>query len=150
MKDLRGQASQEVHVAQESVLALLADVEGYPRWYPEVVRDIEVVQRDGDWVTRAHATLFASVGPIRRELQLLLSVTREADTVRLVRVPHERTDRERFEVTWRAVATGARTQLQLALAASLDVPRLLPTGGLADTMASGFVVAAARELSTGA
>lgn len=150
MKDLRGQASRAVAVAPQSALALLADVEGYARWYPEVVRGIEVMERDGGWVSRARAILFASVGPISRELQLLLSVSRERDTVRLVRVPHERSDREHFEVTWRAVGTGARTQLELALVASLDLPRLLPTGGLADSMASGFVGAAARALSGGA
>lgn len=148
MKDLRGEASQRVQAPPQRCLDLLADLESYPRWYPEVVRRIEVVQRDGDRVTRARATLHAAIGPINRDFELLLSVTRGTDTVTLGREPHERSDREHFEVKWRAIAAGAdHTRLELALAASLNLPRMLPTRGLGDTLAAGFVGAAVKELT---
>ena len=148
MKDLRGEAAQTVPAEAQRCLDLLADLESYPRWYPDVVRRIEVMAREGSQVTQARATLHAAIGPINRDLDLLLSVVRQSDTVLLARVPHAGSDRERFEVRWRAAPHASdRTRLELALAASLDLPRLLPTGGLADTLAAGFVSAAARELS---
>ncbi|MEA2146922.1 MAG: Polyketide cyclase / dehydrase and lipid transport [Solirubrobacteraceae bacterium] len=151
MKDLRGSASQPVNAAPERCLELLADVEGYPRWYPEVVRGIEVVKRDAAGAAQqVRAILRAAVGPINRDLELQLGVTRGADTVVLARVPDAGSDRERFEVNWRVVRAGAQqARIELSLAASLDVPRLLPVSGLADTLATGFVGAAVRELSRG-
>jgi ribosome-associated toxin RatA of RatAB toxin-antitoxin module len=152
VKDLHGSASQPVNAAPERCVALLADVESYPRWYPDVVRSIEVRQRDeAGAATQVRAVLHAAVGPINRDLALLLGVTRGPDSVVLARVPHEGSDRERFEVNWSVVSAGAqRARIELSLAASLDLPRLLPVGGLADTMANGFVAAAVRELSSGA
>lgn len=147
MKDLHGEASRTVAADPQRCLELFADLEGYPRWYPDVVRGVEVADRDSDGrASRARATLHAAVGPINRDLSLLLAVTTGPDTVRLTRVANAGSDRERFEVTWRTVAQGSETRIALALDASLDLPRLLPTGGLADSMAAGFVAAAAREL----
>lgn len=148
MKDLHGEATRPVSASPQRSLDLLSDLEGYPRWYPDVVRRVDVLQRDGDLVKQARVTLHAAIGPINRDLELVLSVARASDTVTLARVRNEHSDRERFEVTWRARPAGAeQTRLELALDASLDLPRLLPTGGLADTLAAGFVQAAARELS---
>jgi ribosome-associated toxin RatA of RatAB toxin-antitoxin module len=152
VKDLHGSAAQPVNTVPERCLELLADVESYPRWYPEVVREIEVLERDAAGAAQqVRAILHAAVGPINRDLELRLGVTRGADTVVLARVPHAGSDRERFEVNWRVVRAGAQqARIELSLAASLDVPRLLPVGGLADTLATGFVSAAVRELSHGA
>jgi hypothetical protein len=148
MKDLHGEASRTVGVSPERCLDLLADLEGYPRWYPDVVRRVDVQERNGALATRARVLLHAHIGPMNRDLELTLAVTRRTYGVLLQRVPHERTDSERFEVSWRAVADGqSGTRLQLALDASLPVPRMLPTHGLADGLAAGFVDAAVRELS---
>jgi len=148
VKELHGEAGQTVTAPAQQCLDLLADLEGYPRWYPDVVRRIDVVAREDGRVTRARATLHAAVGPINRDLKLLLALTRGPDTVTLQRVPNERSDRERFEVRWRAApAPGDQTRLGVVLDAALDLPRLVPTRGLADTLAAGFVQAAARELS---
>jgi hypothetical protein len=152
VKDLQGSAAESVNAPPDRCLELLADVESYPRWYPEVVRGLEVVKRDaGGAAQQVRAVLHAAVGPINRDLELLLGVTRGTDTVALARVPHEGSDRERFEVNWRVVGAAAQqARIELSLAASLDLPRLLPIGGLADTLAAGFVDAAVRELSGGA
>jgi hypothetical protein len=129
---------------------MLGDIEGYPRWYPDVVRGVEVVDRDGDGLaTRARARLHAAAGPLSRDLELLLSVSRRAEEVKLARVPNETTDRERFEVRWTVrPGDGDGCRIEVALAATLDVPRLVPLGGIGDSMASGFVAAAARALGS--
>jgi ribosome-associated toxin RatA of RatAB toxin-antitoxin module len=151
VKDLQGSAAQSVAATPDRCLELLADVESYPRWYPDVVRGIDVVKRDAQSrAEQVRATLFAAVGPINHELELLLAITRAPDSVVLSRFPYERSDRERFEVNWRVTAAGAQqSRIELLLAASLDLPRFLPVGGLADTMATGFVGAAVAELSRG-
>ena len=46
-----------------------------------------------------------------------------------------------------AAAPGGGTEISLALDATLSVPRLVPLGGIGDSLADGFVSAAARELS---
>jgi hypothetical protein len=67
------------------------------------------------------------------------------DVVRLVRIPHEPTDEEHFEVNSR-VRDGASRTIELWLAAALPVPRFLPVGGIGDGLAQRFVAAAARRL----
>lgn len=150
MKDLHGEAARSVAASQQACVELLCDIESYPRWYPDVVRAVEVLARDGDRATRVRVTLHAAIGPLNRDLEMVLAVSCDGDAVRLQREPNERSDRERFEVKWRARGSGAQqTRLELALDAYLDIPRLVPTGGLADTLASGFVEAAGRELRDG-
>ncbi len=151
MKDLHGEASRTVGASVQQCLALLEDVAAYPSWYPDVVRGIEVLEEDGAGaVIRARAKLHAAAGPISRDLSVVLGVVRAPDRVTLSRVAHERTDRERFSVDWRvAPASTDRARIDLALDASLDVPRLVPLGGIGDAMAGGFVDAAARALERG-
>ncbi len=147
MKELQGRAAAPVAADDGRVLDLLADVEGYPSWYPDVVRTVEVLERDGGGqASRARATLHAAVGPITRDIDLVLAVTRSSDTVRLTRVPHERSDPERFEVTWTLAGAAGGRELRLVLDANLDVPRLVPLGGVGDSLARGFVTAALRRL----
>ncbi|HZU40851.1 MAG TPA: SRPBCC family protein [Solirubrobacteraceae bacterium] len=150
MKELRASASATVTASPERALDLLEDVGGYPRWYPDVVRDVEVVREDARGrPRRARATLHATVGPINRDFELLLDVARDGDTVALERVAHGAADRERFEVVWEVAPAGSGARIDLRLEAALEVPRLVPVGGLGDSLASGFVAAAARELGGG-
>jgi hypothetical protein len=68
----------------------------------------------------------------------------------LTRIPHDAGDREQFRVAWTLTAApgGAeRTEIGLALNATLSVPRLVPLTGVGDSLAAGFVSAAARELA---
>lgn len=152
MKDLFGSASTLVSASPEACVDLLADVAAYPEWYPDVVRQVEVLERDGTGnAMRARATLHVAAGPLSRDLDLVLAVTRRPEEVKLERVANEASDPERlqvrFSVHWTVGASGAsRSQLAVALAARLDVPRLVPLGGIGDTMANGFVAAAARAV----
>jgi hypothetical protein len=68
-------------------------------------------------------------------------------TVALSRVPHQGSDKERFDVTWK-VGGGQSTRIELQLAANLDVPRLVPLGGVGDSMAADLLSAATRALAT--
>jgi ribosome-associated toxin RatA of RatAB toxin-antitoxin module len=147
VKEVVGAASAAVSAPIEDCFALLMAVDRYPSWYPEAVREVEVVQRgaDGD-PAMVRARLHASIGPVAREFHLLLVVeASRPQTVRLRRVPHDPSDRERFEVTWR-LEQAAGTRIRVQLAANLSVPRLLPVGGIGDAMANGFVSAAARAV----
>jgi ribosome-associated toxin RatA of RatAB toxin-antitoxin module len=148
MKELHGSASASVAAPIEACFALVEAVDRYPSWYPDVVRDAEIVGRDDEGhPTKTRATLHASVGPIVKDFRLLLAVTAERfSTVKLARIPHDSSDPERFEVIWR-LQQGGETRIHLTLDANLSVPRLVPVGGIGDSMAAGFVAAAAAALS---
>ena len=126
---------------------MLANVEGYPGWYPEGVRSAEVLERDPAGVpTRVKATLHIAQGPIQRDFKVHLSVTlREPELIALERIPHGAGDREQMSVTWR-LAAGSGTALTVELAARLSIPAFMPVGGLADSMARGFLDAAVAQL----
>ena len=144
MKDLSGSASASVAAPLENCLALVESVEAYPSWYPDVVRSVDVLERDPDGAaTKARTDLHLSQGPLSRDFQAVMAVEVQRPTrVRLHRIPHHPGDEERFEVIW----TLAEGQIALELLASLPVPRLLPIGGIGDSVAQGFVAAAVRAL----
>jgi hypothetical protein len=148
MKELSGTATAAVAAPAEECLALLAAVDRYPIWYPEVVRSVDVLERDGaGQPTRARTKLHLSQGPLSKDFDLDMAVAvRAPSTVRLARVPNEPGDEERFEVTW-YVDAPANAQIRLELRANLSVPRFLPLGGIGDAVADGFVNAAARALA---
>ncbi len=149
MKELSGAATVAVTAPQEQCLALLAAVEGYPTWYPEVVRAVDVLERDpSGQATRVRTKLHLSQGPLSKDFDLEMDVTVQPPrNVQLSRIPHEATDGERFDVTWH-VDPQPQAQIRLELRANLAVPRLLPIGGIGDAVADGFVQAAARTLAT--
>lgn len=146
MKRLEGRASGEVGATPEQAVALLAAVEGYPDWYPEVVREIAILERDADErPLRVRAKLHLSRGPLSSDFDIELAVHIAPSTVTLTRIPHRGGDDELFEVDWR-VEGASPTRLSLTLTAVLDVPRLIPLGGVGDEVAGGFVAAAASAL----
>ena len=133
----------------EECLALLVAVDRYPSWYPEVVQEVEVVEVDVDGrPAKARTTLHVSHGPLLRDFHLLLAIRVERPgTVKLVRIPRDGSDQQRFDVTWRLEDRGD-TRIALELHANLSVPALVPLGRVGDAIAEGFVRAATRELST--
>ena len=146
MKEMSGVAETTVAATAPECIALLVAVDRYPEWYPDVVTRAEVIDRDAaGHPTRAQATVHVSLGPLVRDFDLLLDVVARSQGVRLVRVPHESSDPERFEVDWE-VSEGRDVTIRVLLAARLDVPRLLPVGGVGESLAQGFVAAAKRAL----
>jgi hypothetical protein len=149
MKELTGSASATTAASQAEAIALLGAIDGYPSWTGEVVKQAEVLDRDGEGrPTRAQTKLHVERGPLTRDFDLLFDVKIDpAGTVALTRVPNERSDKERFDVIWK-VGGGQSTRIELQLAANLDVPRLIPLGGVGDSMAADLVSAATRALAS--
>jgi hypothetical protein len=144
MKQLRGAASARVPAPLAQCLALVEAVDQYPVWHPEVVRAVEVIERDARGVpSRAQTKLHLSVGPVTKDFDLLMAVTvTPPATVTLAKVGGD----AKFEVVWR-LSGGEGTLIELALDASLDVPRFLPLGDVGNSVAQGFVSAASAELA---
>jgi ribosome-associated toxin RatA of RatAB toxin-antitoxin module len=148
VKQLHGTATATFAAPIENCFELLDAIEGYPAWYPEVVQQAEVIERDGDArPTRARAVLHVSVGPLARDFHLELEVSTSPPTVvRFARIPHHPGDHEEFEVLWKLEGTN-QTVITVELHANLSVPRLLPLTGVGDSLAQGFVAAAGRALA---
>ena len=64
----------------------------------------------------------------------------------LSRIPHRPGDNERLSVAW-ALSGGDRTTIDVAMHANLSIPGFVPVGGLAESVAQGFLDAALAELS---
>ena len=144
MKELRGTATALVSASLAQCLALVEAVDDYPRWYPDVVRTVDVLERDAHGLpSRARTKLRVSVGPLTKDFDLLMAVMVEPPaTVQLVKVGGT----AKFDVIWR-VRDGQHTSLELELDATVDVPRLLPLEGVGNSVAEGFVSAASAELA---
>ncbi len=149
MKQLTGSAQLDVAASIEACYALLSDVERYPGWHPDVVREVEVLSHDADGrPARAQAILHVSRGPLVRDFDLTLAVERQPPgAINLIRLPNEPTDPEEFQVRWRLTPSGPKTQVNLELNANLAVPRIVPLTGVGDGLAAGFVAALARGVS---
>lgn len=147
MKELTGHASAATPASPAECMALLEAIERYPSWAPDVVKEAEVLERDtGGHPIKARTKLHVERGPLTRDFDLLFDVNVDpAGRIELRRVPHERSDSERFNVTWR-VDGGQRTRIALDLAANLDVPRFIPLGGVGDSMAEQLLSAGVRAL----
>jgi len=150
VKELSGSATGTTNASREEALALFAAVDAYPRWHPDVVKEVDVLERDSQGqATKARTKLHVRHGPITRDFDLTMAVQVDSPggTVMLSRIPHHGRDGEKFDVTWRLSGAGP-TQIRLDLAANLDVPRIVPLGGVGDAMAAGFVNSATRELGS--
>ena len=149
MKELKGHAEGTTAAPSEQCMSLFEAVDEYPSWYPEVVKSVEVVERDDHGQpTKVRTKLHVERGPLTRDFDLLMDVrTNPSGAVMLRRVPHDGDDGEKFEVIWR-LSGAAPTQIRLDLAANLNVPRFLPLGDVGDSMAAGFVNAATRKLGS--
>lgn len=146
MKELGGAAQTTVRATAQESFALVAAVDRYPSWLGEEVRKVEVLAAGADGrATRVRTLLHVAAGPLVRDFDLVMDVSfREGEEVSLSRARREGSD-DRFDVVWR-VEVGPPTRLVIELTATLDVPRLVPLGGVGDRLAQGFVDAANREL----
>ncbi len=148
MKELHGTAAADVPAPPARCAELLADVEAYPEWYPEVVRRVLVSDRaDPAAPLRARATLRVPGIPVLGEVSFTLTVAREGEQrVTLTRIAHDMDDHERFVVVWDIAPASAGSRIAAALNARLSVPRLVPLGSVGQRVADGFVSAAAQAL----
>lgn len=146
MKDLYGQATETTAAPVEDCFALLAAVDRYPLWYPDVVREVDVLGRGAEGhPTAVRAKFRLAYRPLVHDFDLVLAVTLEEPvTVRLARVGGS----QRFVLTWHVREEG-HTQIELELYARLRVPRVLPLEGVGNTTAGQFVAAAKTALASG-
>ncbi len=150
MKHLHGAARANVDRPIGDCFALLAGLAAYPSWYPDVVREVKVVE-DGDdgFPVRAETKLHLAYGPVSRDLDLLLAVrAREPGLVELRQIPRDASSGASFHATWR-LEDQAGTHLELQLDATMPVPRLVPVARVANGFAAGFMHAAVGRLEAG-
>jgi ribosome-associated toxin RatA of RatAB toxin-antitoxin module len=147
MKDLSGSATAITQASSVKALALLEAVDRYPDWYPDVVKQVDVLERDaGGHPSKVQTKLHVQYGPLSHDFDLVMNVEIDPPSlVRMSRVPHHHADDERFDVTWHLDGSEA-ARLRVELLASLNVPRFLPLGDVGNSLAAGFVNAAANAL----
>ncbi len=148
-RDFHGQAADVVTASQADCLALVAAVDRYPEWCPDVVRAVEVLDRGAvGRPSRVKMTMHIARGALVREFNLFLAIVVEPPrTVQLSRVTDHPTNQE-FNATWTLVPA-ASTRIALELAAKLRVPWYIRAGGIGDAIAEAFVSAARRALASG-
>ncbi len=147
MKDFQGSSEATVVASVEDCVALVSDLPGYARWYGSVVRSVNVLERDGEGrATSARTRVKVPNMPLGELAMTLVLADVEGGAVTLQREAHGPDDHERFRIRWVAASAPGGSRLELRLDASLSVPRLLPTSGLGDAMARGFIHAAASAL----
>jgi len=141
-----GSAAQVVAATLDESFALLAAVDRYPQWCPDVVREVEVLGRGAeDRPSRVRMRLHVTRGPLERDFDLLLAVVLDVPrSVKLTRFTDHPTNQE-FDGIW-LLQAAAGTRISLELDAVLRVPSYIPAGGVGDTIAEAFVTAAARAL----
>lgn len=145
MRDLSATAQGETGTPQHRCYERLADIESYPSWYPAGVKQVVVLDRGPDGEpTTVKATLALAQGPIQRDFTVHFAVARQPwSRIELRRLPKSADDQEQIVITWQLTAPAAdRTTLEIALDAKLDLPRFLPVGGTAGSIATGFMDAA--------
>jgi hypothetical protein len=147
MKELTGRGSGTTTASPADCMTLLEAIDSYPAWAPDIVKEAEVLERNASGEPiQARARLHVERGVLTRDFNLLFAVTIDlAGTIELRRIPHQPSDPERFDVTWR-IDAGQSTRIALDLSANLDVPRFIPLGDVGDAMAQQLVSAATRAL----
>src|SRR5436305_550665 len=101
MKELRGSATATVRATPEECIAVIAAVDRYPTWYPDVIREVEVLERDAQGVARrARTKVHLAVGPLANDYRFEITVAVQPSAVLLSRVPNAGSDPERLESRW--------------------------------------------------
>jgi hypothetical protein len=149
MRALHGTASEVAAAPLDACLALVAAIDAYPRWYLEGVREVEVLERDtAGQPTRVLTVLHVEAAGFNRDFRQTMDVEVDpSGRVALRKVKAEPSDPP-FDVEWNLTEDDG-TAIKLDLDTALPVPRLVPLGGLGDSIARSFVSAACRALSPG-
>lgn len=127
-------------------MALAAGVDRYPDWCPDVIREVDVLDRgDNGQPTSVRMKMRVARGGLVKEFNLFLAIVVEPPgSVKLTRVTDHPTNQE-FTAVW-LLRPNTGTQITLQLDAKLRVPALVPAAGIPDEIANGFVAAASQAL----
>jgi Polyketide cyclase / dehydrase and lipid transport len=147
MREFHGAAAEVVAAPVEDCLDMLAAVDAYLDWCPDIVRHVDVLDHGTDGQpSRVRMHMHIARGGVVREFDLFLAIVVEPPgTVKLTRVTDHPTEQE-FNATW-ALRPAGSTRVALQLDAKLRVPRYVPAHGIGDAIAEGFVTAACRALA---
>jgi hypothetical protein len=142
-----GEAAEVVAAPVEDCFVLLAAVDRYPDWCPDIVGDVDVLDRGPEGQpSRVRMRMHIARGALVREFDLFLAIVVEPPRiVKLTRVTDHPTNQE-FNATWLLLPAGS-TRLALQLDARLRVPFYVSAGAVGDAIAEGFVAAACRALA---
>jgi hypothetical protein len=148
VRHLRGAAHGLTAATVADCVGLVSRLEGYPSWHPEVVREVSVLELDESGLAgQVEATLHLALGPLGNDFELLLALAQVGpETVVLERLPYQPSDDEQLRISWWFVRRDDQTEIGLEIDAHLDIPRLVPLPGLADSLTSGFVKALCQAL----
>jgi ribosome-associated toxin RatA of RatAB toxin-antitoxin module len=148
VRDFHGQAAGIARASLDEAFALVAAVDRYPEWCPDVVTDVEVLERAEDGsASKVRMRIRVQRGTFAREFDLYLVVVAEPPaTVRLARVTDHPTNQE-FDATWSLTEAQDGTRIALVLDAKLRVPWYIGAHGIPDAIAGAFVSDATRALS---
>jgi hypothetical protein len=127
---------------------VVAAVDRYPDWCPDVIREVDVLDRRGDGQpSSVRMTMLIARAGLVRDFNLFLAIVVEPPaSVKLTRVTDHPTNQE-FNATW-TLRPAASTRVALELDARLRVPWYIRAGGIGDVIAEAFVSAASRRLAT--
>src|SRR4030081_2868937 len=122
MKSIEGRASAVGASAMEDCFALLAAVDRYTCWNGELVREVEVLERDGEGhPARARMMIHVAQSPLAKDFEFSVAVRGEPLTVvSLTRLADKPSDRERLVIGWRLEPVdGTRIELAFRAATAL-------------------------------
>ena len=75
MKELTGSASATTPASAQQAVTLLEDIDRYPSWCGDVVKEATVLERDAQGhPTQARCKLHVERGPLTRDFNLVMSV----------------------------------------------------------------------------
>ncbi len=145
MKEIRGSASAVVRAPAQKCYALLAAVDRYDEWNRDLVRELEVLQREP---LRLRAAIHVKRSQFAKTFELRVAVSAEPPwAVYITRIANEPSDPERLRLAWRITPAREGTQLQLDLnAVASFVPRLMPLRSLGNTIARKLLGSATEAL----
>jgi ribosome-associated toxin RatA of RatAB toxin-antitoxin module len=149
VKAFDGRASTTVPADQERCFALLAAVEEYPSWNPDLVRRAAVLERDAAGrPVLVRMSIHVAESPIAKDFDVPLSVRAEPlRSVALTRAAAGSSDRTELDLRWElAPADGTRIELTFHAATPL-VPSFLPLPNVGDQIAQRLIKGAERVLS---
>jgi ribosome-associated toxin RatA of RatAB toxin-antitoxin module len=148
MKQLSATASATTPATLERCFELVSAIDQYPTWYPAGVTAAQVTERDAEGQpTRAHVELHVAHGILVRDFSLnVVVLTRRLESVKIERIRSRVDDSQEFAVAW-ALAGGEQIQIAVRMHANLSIPGFLPVGGVAESVANGFLKAALDALS---
>lgn len=147
MREFHGEAEGIAAAPQESCFNLVAAVDRYPDWCPDIVSAVEVLERlSDDQPRRVRMRINVRRAGIAREFGLFLAIAAEPPlNVKLTRFTDHPTNQE-FTAIW-TLSAAAGMRIALVLDAKLRLPSAVPARGIPGAIAEGFVSAACRALS---